>query len=79
MPLGQTEHLPAQCGQPAIERVKLVDEKFDLVGVKLHAFDQRGQFFAQIVIFILGSCREILARSQRVQPGRLQFGKFLEH
>ena len=53
VPLCQPQHLTAQRRQPAVERIELVHQKFDLVGVKLHAFDQRGQFFAQVVIFFL--------------------------
>jgi len=79
VPFGQTQHLAAKRGQPAVERIELVDQKFDLVGVKLDAFDESGQFFAQIVIFFLGRCRKILAGSERFQPGCLQFREFLEN
>ena len=43
---GKAQHLAAQCGQAAVERIELVDQIFDLVRVELDAFDLGGQFFA---------------------------------
>ena len=53
MALGKAQHLPAKCCQAAVERVKLVNQIFDLGIVKLNAFNKAGQVFAQLLIFIL--------------------------
>src|SRR3546814_853341 len=46
--LGEAQHLAAERGQAAVVAVELVDQIFDLGAVELHAFDLRGQFFAQL-------------------------------
>src|SRR3546814_12332821 len=75
VPLGQTQHLPAQCGQAPVIRVKLVHQIFNLRAMKLNAFDFCGQILAQLLIFIFLYFREVIAGAE---PGKARFLNFRE-
>ena len=75
--LGKAQHLSAQCGQAAIERIKLVNQIFDLRAVKLDAFDFRRQLFAELVIFLFLASGEIIAEAERIDARLLNFREFL--
>src|SRR3546814_14643463 len=78
VPLGQTQHLPAQCGQASVIRVKLVHQIFNLRAMKLNAFDFCGQILAQLLIFIFLYFREVIAGAEPGKARFLNFREFLE-
>jgi hypothetical protein len=75
---GETQHLPAQRGQAAVEGIEIVDQIFDLVRVELHAFDQRGQVFAQLLVFFSRAAENPRRRPSREHAIHLNLFELLE-
>ena len=68
---GKPQHLPAECGQATIERIKLINQILDLRAMELNAFDEAGQVFAEFLVFVFVRFREIVANRQCLDACRL--------
>ncbi len=69
---GKAKHLPTQCGQAAIEGVKIIDQKFDLGRVELNALDFSRKLLGKRLVFLFLGRRERLAASHHIDAFLLE-------